>query len=56
MRRGSFFITLTKRLPCSDFQILEYELHEMSWGEATVYLHQKTTDAREIDSDDEQEP
>lgn len=53
MKRGSFFVTLTKRLPSNDFQILEYEMHEMSWGEATVYIHQKTTEPREIDSDEE---
>jgi hypothetical protein len=55
MKKGSFFITLTKRLNIADFQVLEYELHEMSWGSATVYIHQKTTDPREIvvESDDE---
>ena len=57
MKRGSFFITLTKRLPIADFDVLEYELHEMSWGGATVYIHQKSTEPREInpdsDSDDD---
>jgi hypothetical protein len=56
MKKGSFFISFTKRLNISDFQVLEYELHEMSWGGATVYIHQKVTDPREakaIDSDDE---
>lgn len=55
MKKGSFIVTLTKRLNSSDFQLLEYELHEMSWGGATVYIHQKTTDSREIevDSDDD---
>lgn len=55
MKKGSFIVTLTKRLNSSDFQVLEYELHEMSWGGATVYIHQKTTDARniEVDSDDD---
>lgn len=55
MKRGSFFITLTKRLPIADFDVLEYELHDMSWGGATVYIHQKSTEPREIspDSDDE---
>lgn len=56
MKKGSFFITLTKRLNINDFQVLEYELHEMSWGGATVYIHQKTTEPREaaIDSDDDE--
>lgn len=46
MKKGSFFITLTKRLPCTDFVILEYELYRMSWGEATIFIMQKTTDPR----------
>mmetsp|Transcript_2302 Transcript_2302/g.3527 ORF Transcript_2302/g.3527 Transcript_2302/m.3527 type:complete len:273 (-) Transcript_2302:197-1015(-) len=55
MRKGTFFVTFTKCLPISDFEVLEYELHDMSWGGATVYIHQKTTDPREInpDSDDD---
>jgi hypothetical protein len=55
MKKGSFIITLTKRLNVADFQVLEYELHEMSWGSATVYIHQKTSDPRqiEVESDDE---
>ena len=47
MRKGSFFITLTKRLPSSEFTVLEYEMHKMSWGEATVFVMQKTTDPKE---------
>ena len=39
-------MTLTKRLPSSDFVVLEYEMHQMSWGGATVYIQQKVTDAR----------
>lgn len=46
MKKGSFFLTLTKRLPCADFVILEYELYKMSWGEATIFIMQKTTDPR----------
>lgn len=46
MKKGSFFLTLTKRLPCTDFVILEYELYKMSWGEATIFIMQKTTDPR----------
>lgn len=45
MRRGSFFITMTKRLPSSDFEVLEYEMYRMSWGEATVFIMQKVTDS-----------
>lgn len=56
MKKGSFFITFTKSLNINDFQVLEYELHEMSWGSATVYIHQKTTEPREVavDSDDDE--
>ena len=52
LKLGTFVITLTKRLPSRDFEICEYEMHEMSWGTATVYIQQKITDARVYDSDD----
>lgn len=55
MKKGSFFITITKRLPCSDFTVLEFELQRMSWGEATVFIMQKTTDPREVNENDEEE-
>jgi len=57
MKKGSFFITMTKRLPSAEFEILEYEMYRMSWGEATVFISQKTTDSNEdLDelSDDEE--
>lgn len=44
MRKGAFFITTTKRLPSTDFEILEYEMYRMSWGEATLFIMQKVTD------------
>jgi len=44
LKKGAFFITLTKRLPSSHFEVLENELYQMSWGGATVYIQQKTTD------------
>ena len=44
LKKGSIFITLTKRLPGAHFTVLESELHQMSWGGATVYIQQKTTD------------
>lgn len=47
MRKGSFFITMTKRLPSSEFEILEYEMYRMSWGEATVFIMQKSTECNE---------
>lgn len=53
MRKGSFVITLTKRLPSKDFEICEYEMKEMSWGTATVYIQQKVTESRDYNSDEE---
>lgn len=32
LKKGAFFITLTKRLPSSHFKVLENELYTMSWG------------------------
>jgi hypothetical protein len=55
MKKGSFFITLTKRLPIHDFEVLEYELHEMSWGGATVYIHQKSTESRVLTAEEQEE-
>ena len=51
MKKGSFFISLTKRLPSNEFQVLEYEMYRMSWGEATVFIMQKLTDRNEELSD-----
>lgn len=45
LKKGAFFITFTKRLPSPEFAVLEYEMHQMSWGAATVYIHQKTTES-----------
>ena len=49
MRKGSFFISFTKRLLSPDFTVLEYELHNQSWGASTVYIMQKNTDPRNPD-------
>ena len=46
MKKGAFFVSFTKRLPCTDFVVVEHSMERMSWGEATVYIQQKTTDAR----------
>ena len=45
MKKGSFFISLTKRLPSNEFKVIENELYNMSWGGATVYVHQKVTES-----------
>ncbi len=57
MKKGSFFITLTKRLPSTDFTVIESDMHKMSWGEATIFVLQKITEPytdNRGDSDDEQ--
>jgi hypothetical protein len=46
MKKGSFFVSLTRRIPVVDFVVLEYEMQRMSWGEATIFIMQKTTDSR----------
>lgn len=55
MKKGSFFISLTKRLPSPDFVVLEYEMYKMSWGEATIFIMQKVTDPRNDYDFDEEE-
>ena len=55
MKKGSFFISLTRRLPSSEFQLLEYDMYRMSWGEATVFILQKTTERGDDASDAEEE-
>ncbi len=49
MKKGSFFISFSKRLASEDFVILEHEMMKMSWGEATVYIMQKMTDPRNLE-------
>ena len=41
MKPGSRFITLTKQLPSSSFQLLDRRQYVMSWGEATSFIHIK---------------
>ncbi|CAM9999299.1 unnamed protein product, partial [Ectocarpus fasciculatus] len=43
LKKGTIFITLTKRLPAAYFKVLEHDMFPMSWGSATVYISQKTT-------------
>ena len=39
---GTFLITFTKQLPKNDkWKVLENAKYEMSWGEATVFIHVK---------------
>lgn len=46
-RKGAFFVTLTKKIPTPDWTLLEQKMYKMSWGGATVYIHQKNTDPEE---------
>mmetsp|Transcript_2283 Transcript_2283/g.4206 ORF Transcript_2283/g.4206 Transcript_2283/m.4206 type:complete len:244 (-) Transcript_2283:278-1009(-) len=48
MRKGTFFITFTKELPSTAWKVLESERHNMSWGQATVYIQQKITDSNSV--------
>mmetsp|Transcript_22136 Transcript_22136/g.41520 ORF Transcript_22136/g.41520 Transcript_22136/m.41520 type:complete len:322 (-) Transcript_22136:29-994(-) len=48
MKPGSFFISFTRRIPSDEWQVLEYERHLMSWGEATVFIQQRKNDEEEI--------
>jgi hypothetical protein len=45
MKKGSFFISITRPIPGDDFTVLEFALQRMSWGMATVYIAQKRTNA-----------
>ena len=55
MKKGSFVISVTKRLPSNDFTVLEYEMYKMSWGEATIFILQKHNDPKSDADDDEEE-
>lgn len=55
MRKGSFFVSTTSRLPIADFEVLEFGMFPMSWGEATVYIMQKVTEPRTIKSEDDED-
>jgi Histone methylation protein DOT1 len=41
MKVGSFFLSLTRKLPSAKFLILESVLSGMSWGGATIYIQKK---------------
>ena len=44
---GSFVVTFTKRLPSPEFELLEQEMHVMSWGGATVFIQQRRAEPQE---------
>lgn len=43
MKRGSFFVTISQKLPSNDFVIVDHFMRKISWGEASVYIQQKVT-------------
>ena len=45
MKRGSFFISLTRRLPIGDFEVVECNMYPMSWGDASIFIMQKVTES-----------
>jgi hypothetical protein len=45
MKKGSFFISMTRRLPISDFEVVESNTYPMSWGDASIFIMQKVTEA-----------
>jgi SAM-dependent methyltransferase len=53
LKKGAFVISLTKQFPSDEFQVLEYEMYKMSWGDATIFISQKTVDATQDESDNE---
>ena len=44
LKKGTTFITFTKRLPSPDFVVTDSQLYQMSWGGATVFIQSKITD------------
>lgn len=46
LKKGAFVITFTKRVPSPDLHVVEQEMYQMSWGQATVFIQQKITDSR----------
>jgi hypothetical protein len=41
LRKGTFVITFTRPLISNCFTILDKQLYKMSWGAATVFIHQR---------------
>jgi hypothetical protein len=45
LKKGSFVVSCTKRLPNPDFVVVDQTMYQMSWGTSTIFISQKTTDA-----------
>ncbi len=46
LKKGAFVVTFTKRVPSPELCVVEQEMYQMSWGQATVFIQQKITDSR----------
>ena len=46
-------LPIKQKLPVDDFVVLEYDMHRMSWGEATIFIMQKKTAPRNWTNDDD---
>eukprot|EP01029_Cantina_marsupialis_P031383 TRINITY_DN9022_c0_g1_i1.p1 TRINITY_DN9022_c0_g1~~TRINITY_DN9022_c0_g1_i1.p1 ORF type:complete len:404 (+),score=149.41 TRINITY_DN9022_c0_g1_i1:109-1320(+) len=49
LKAGSYLITFTKPLPSKKFERVFCERFNMSWGPATVYIHQKMSDDQVVE-------
>lgn len=49
MKLGSFFITVSKKLPSTEWVVVDHCMLPTSFGEATVYIHQKQTEDEDFD-------
>jgi len=47
LKKGAFVVTISRRVPTTELAVLDHEMCLMSWGEATVFIHQKLTEPRE---------
>ena len=43
LRPGAVFVTFTKALPSSEFELLERRRYKMSWGPATVFIQRRVS-------------
>jgi hypothetical protein len=41
MKQGSFFITTSQKLPSDEWEILDKETYNMSWGTAEMFIYQR---------------
>lgn len=49
LKIGAYFITLTKRLTSPYFRLIDSTVYTMSWGFATVHIHQREWSGNDSD-------